>query len=226
VPINIAMKIVSFPHYTCGGLLCDMLNNTFGRVGNHGGIHSMYDFFGKIGDVDTVFDNFSETTFFAALENFSVSSNKNVWIGTHCWVGSINLESDLITQVISITTETHRSKMYRWFRTYHHYFKKSDPWQNLSGIDEIDKQRESAKNYIKPFARINHPKVINLEFSDVVENTVTFSSMFNQDVSHHITRWREVNHFLYDNSIWTSDAAQRFHEAEYEYYLDRRYRYE
>lgn len=219
------MKIVSFPHYTCGGLLCDMLNNTFGRVGSHGGIHSMYDFFGKIGDVDTVFDNFSESTFFSALENFSVS-NKDVWIGTHCWLGAIDLESDLITQVINVSTETHRSKMYRWLRTYHHFFMKSPPWQNLVGIDNIDKQRESAKNYIKPFARIDHPKVINLEFAEVVENNPKFLSLFDQDVSHHVTRWREVNHFLYDTDIWQSNAARRFYEAEYEYCHDSRYQYE
>ena len=219
------MKIVSFPHYTCGGLLCDMLNDTFGPVGSHGGIHSMYDFFGKIGDVSTVFENFSEKTFFAALENFSVL-NKDVWIGTHCWLGAIDLDSDQITQVISVSTETHRSRLYRWVRSYHHYYKKSIPWQNIIGLDEIDKQRETAKNYIKSFARIDHPKVINLEFSDVVENNFSFLSLFDRDVSKHINRWREVNSFLYDIDLWRSDAALRFHEAEYECCHNTNYRYE
>lgn len=220
------MKIVSFPHYTCGGLLCDMLNNTFGTVGSHGGIHSVYDFYGKIGDGWDVHDKFSEQTFFAALANFSVA-NKDVWIGTHCWLGSIDLDSDQISSVISVSTETYRSKLYRWTRTYHHYFKKTPTWQSLegSGIHAIDKQRETAKSYMIPFAKINHPKVINLEFSDVVENKPAFLSLFDQDVTKHINRWRDVNSFLYDKEMWQSDTALRLHEAEHELAHHTQYRY-
>ena len=52
------MKLVCFPHYTCGGLLCDILNDTFSNIGTNGGINNIHHSIGKIGDVDTVQTNF------------------------------------------------------------------------------------------------------------------------------------------------------------------------
>jgi len=215
------MKIVSFPHYTCGGLLCDILNGTYSLIAPNGGISSINHSLGKIGDANDILMDFDPTTFFNAL----VHVDKNKWIGTHCWLGSIDL-GDNISQVINVTTETYRSRLYRWIRVYHLHYIKSKPWQNLSGMSEIDKQRETAKNYLKPFGKISHPKVVNIEFSDVVEQSASLKILIGHDSEKHLSRWREINHWLYDVDLWTSSAASRFHEAEYEQNLGQFYQYE
>ena len=214
------IKIVSFAHYTCGGLLCDMLNNTFSPVGHNGGIQSIHHSMGKIGDAPEIMDQFDSQQFLCHVQQLNTSQ----WIGTHCWLGYINL--DLVHAVINVTTETHRSRLLRWIRAYHHYYLDSEPWHGLAGMCEIDKQRETAKNYLKSFKAINHPRVINLEFSDVVDGGPALLAVTGGDVSHHVKRWKTVNAFLFDQNIWTSPAAQRFHEAEYEVKLNQRYSYE
>ena len=214
------MKLVSFPHYTCGGLLCDMLNDTFSSVDSHGGIQSIEHWVGNIGDSHGVMEEFNSETFFNHIQK----RNTQKWIGTHCWLGQIDLRQ--ITQVINVTTETYRSRLYRWIRAYHLYYIKSDPWQGLREIDEIDKQRETAKNYLRAFRRIHDPAVINLEFADVVETNTSLFNLVGRDVSHHLERWQQINSFLYRQDLWSSAAARRFHEAEHELALQQRYVYE
>jgi hypothetical protein len=48
------MNLICFPHYTCGGLLCDILNGTFSEITSDGGVNSIGHGLGKIGDSDTV----------------------------------------------------------------------------------------------------------------------------------------------------------------------------
>ena len=62
------MNLICFPHYTCGGLMCDLLSNTFSPVGKNGGIDSILHEIGKIGDSDMVFDQFDVGTFVAKLK--------------------------------------------------------------------------------------------------------------------------------------------------------------
>lgn len=214
------MKLVSFPHYTCGGLLCDMLNHTFSSVGSNGGIQSIEHAIGKIGDSPDVMEEFDSETFLKHMQKHATQQ----WIGTHCWLGKIDLRQ--VEQVINVTTETYRSRMYRWIRAYHLYYVKSDPWQGLIGIDGIDKQRETAKNYLRAFRCIHDPAVINLEFADVVETNASMFKVVGQDVSHHLKRWQQINAFLYSQDLWSSPAARRFHEAEHEVALQQRYIYE
>lgn len=214
------MKIVSFPHYTCGGLLCDILNKTFSPVDYNGGIGGDRHNLGKIGDGDSIYTDFD----FGKLKQQLSQYPTDQWIGTHCWLGKVDLS--IFGQIINITTVTHRSKVYRWVRAYHHYYLKSDPWQNLNGIDEIDKQRETAKNYLKSFEPIKNDCVTNLEFADVVELRPAFSRFLLGDCQHHISRWQEINAFLFDQHMWRSSAADRFYEAEYEEFLQQRYVYE
>ena len=47
------MNLICFPHYTCGGVLCDILNQTFSPVLSHGGLGSIHHAIGKIGDYPT-----------------------------------------------------------------------------------------------------------------------------------------------------------------------------
>lgn len=214
------MKIISFPHYTCGGLLCDILNGTFSEIGNHGGISCVEHSIGKIGDTANVLENFDTETFMNQVERNLTQR----WIGTHCWLGKIDF--DKIDKIINVTTETYRSRLYRWTRAYYHYYLKCEPWQGLEGIDQIDKQRETAKNYLIPFRRITHAKVINLEFADVVETQQALFDIIGGDSCHHLSRWQQVNSFLYEKHFWTSEATKRFHEAEHESVLQQAYVYE
>lgn len=214
------MKIVSFPHYTCGGLLCDILNKTFSPVGSNGGIDGVQHSIGKIGDADSILTHFDTKKFFDMLG----SADHQSWIGTHCWLGNVEINQDW--QVINVTTSTYRSKLYRWVRAWHHYYVSSIPWQNLTGLAEIDKQRETAKNYLSAFGPIHKPGFVNLEFADVVECKAAFQTLAGDEIAGHMERWKQINYFLYQDSMWTGSAAQRLYEAEYEMASQEKYIYE
>ena len=211
------MKIVSFPHYTCGGLLCDILNDTFSEVDAHGGINGQQHAIGKIEDSDSILEEFDFELLWQRLQEFS----QGQWAGTHCWLGRTDLSK--FDRVINITTMTYRSRLYRWQRAHHHYHSKRPEWQQLKGMDLIDKQRETAKNYLTPFRAISGHPVINLEFADVVESKPSFIALLPPQHQKHLDRWQQINSFLYDST--DQDAADRFHEAEHEVMLNERYVY-
>lgn len=217
------MNLVCFPHYTCGGLLCDILQNTFSPIGGSGGIDSITHKIGKIGDSDSVFADFDSKLFYDALKSFDPIQNS--WIGTHCWPGSLDVS--MFDQVLIVTTTTFRSKLYRWIRAYYHYYSKSQPWVEAHGQARIDKEKETAKNYLKPFLPVAGKNIVNIEFAEVVEVSKEFQHIvhdYNYDL--HIKRWKKLNDFLYDSAIWNSDAVKRFYEAELETNLSCHYRYE
>lgn len=214
------MKIVCFPHYTCGGLLCDILNNTFSKIGANAGILSIEHAIGKLGDSDTVYTDFDIDDIKRIVQN----SPGDKWIGTHCWLGKADLS--IFDQVINITTVTFRSQLYRWMRAYHHHYLQSEPWQNLSGLDAVDKQRETAKNYLIAFEKITNERVVNIEFADVVEQKASFVKLLPGNYQSHLDRWQQINSFLYSSDLWSSTASMRFHEAQHEMLLDTRYVYE
>lgn len=212
------MKIVSFPHYTCGGLLCEILNDTFSPATSIGSIDGIQHKMAKIGDSASVFVDFDKKQLLDKLKEADTDS----WIGTHCWLG--NMVSDDF-QVINITTATYRSRLYRWTRAWYHMFVKTEPWQNLDGMTAIDKQRETAKNYVPSFDPVHRDNFVNLEFADVVECTPAFVHLVDRSIDRHIDRWRTINHFLYKDDVWTALPAQRLHEAEYELKLRKAYVY-
>lgn len=217
------MNLICFPHYTCGGLLCDIFNQTFSNITPLGGVNSIAHAVGKIGDADTVLINYDQQRFSTFIQE--LDADYIGWIGTHCWPGKLDLS--MVQQVLVITTTTSRSKLYRWARAYHHYYLKSDLWNSVSGQQRIDKERETAKNYLSSFEPVDQPNVINLEFAEVVENSVEFQKLITQyDTDRHLDRWRNVNNFLYETDIWTSNAFQRFYEAESEYGLGKHYVYQ
>lgn len=215
------MNLICFPHYTCGGLLCDILSGTFSDVHQvTRGLNSFNHSIGNIGDSDSIFEDYDQEEFLKKLS--TIKSDKNVYIGTHCWPGKLDINK--FNRVICITTMTNRSRVYRWARAFYHYYNRSEPWQ-LVGIDLIDKQRETAKNYIKPFKPVDD--TINIEFSDIVENTLAFQKLVEDcDYIKSLSRWKEINNFLYHDNFWNSTPVQRYHEAEYELALNQRYAYE
>lgn len=213
-------NLVSFPHYTCGGLLCDILNNTWSPVGERGDIRSIHHGAGKIGDADTVFTDFDPQELLGIISKLSVPSHS--WVGTHCWPTPELIKQ--FDQTIIVSTATSRSQMYRWARAYQHFFKPQ--WIELTGIERLDKMRETAKNYIIPFEPVLDHTVTNLEFADVVDNTTEFQFVIQHlDCKHHLARWQEINSFLYDQDFWNSDMVKSFYQAEHEVKLGRYYRY-
>jgi len=215
-------KIICFPHYTAGGLLCDMLSNTYSEVGENLGINSIRHNLGKIGDSDTVFDEYDSVELLDALDNIKI--DKTEWAGTHCWPGLLDLTK--LDQVINVTTTTYRSKLYRWIRVYYHYYEKSEAWLAVSGMDRLDKERETAKNYIKPFLPVAGTNVINIEFAEIVDESTQFKNLVgNSKITEHMKRWKTLNSFLYNKEIWNSTPVKRYYEAELEMYLNQHYIY-
>lgn len=215
------MNLICFPHYTCGGLLCDILSDRMSTVDiKRTAIDSFEHSLGKIGDSNSVFDDFNEDVLFEKLNRLNLPDN--TYIGTHCWPGNIDITR--FNKVFCITTATHQSRVYRWTRCFYNYYQQSQPWQ-LTGIELIDKQRETAKNYLKPFNSV--PGAINLEFSEIVNETLFFKQLVgNHDYKSSLERWKNLNKFLYTNDFWNSEPVQRYYEAEYEVNLQQRYVYE
>jgi hypothetical protein len=213
-------NLICFPHYTCGGLLCDILNQKFSSVTTNGGLNSVQHSIGKIGDTDTIFTNYDPNAFIQRVSAMEIPDES--WIGTHCWPGRLPLEH--FGKVLVVTTTTYKSKIYRWARAYYHYF--APQWHNLTGIGIIDKARETAKNYIIPFEPLSGPNIQNLEFADVVETTQEFCQAVDFcDYTRHIDRWRDVNAFLYKQKFWQSDIVNYYYQAEFEVNLGRYYVY-
>lgn len=214
------MNLICFPHYTCGGLLCDILSNTFSPVALNGGINSIQHGLGKIGDSSAVLTDYDPQQLMNCVMSLSLPSNS--WIGTHCWPGRLPLEQ--FDKVIVITTTTFKSKIYRWARAQHHYF--SPQWAELTGMDLVDKSRETAKKYVIPFEPVFAQNTVNIEFADVVETTEEFYSILpDQDCSKHIERWKTINNFLYKDSFWSSKIVNYYYQAELEINLNRYYKY-
>lgn len=216
------MNFIGFPHYTCGGLLCDIFNKTFSEIAPNGGINSISHSLGKIGDSASIFDQYDSQEFKNMIKNLNVDSD--TWIGSHCRPTNDDLK--LFDQVLLITTTTFRSKLYRWARAYHHYYTNSQPWTEKFGQDRIDKERETAKNYLKSYLPVYAENVINIEFAEVVEISKEFQDLVQKfDFAPHLARWQQLNKFLYDSTFWTTDLVRRFYEAEYETQLKKFYLY-
>lgn len=210
------MKVICFPHYTCGGLLCDMLNNTFSSIGNHGGLMSIAHSLGKVGDTESVMVDYDINQ----ITNHIKSLNTTQWVGTHAWPGNWRFAD--FEKIIVVTTATSRSKLYRWLRAYHLYYRKT--WA-MTGMELTDKIRETAKNYIRSFDPVYGPNIVNLEFAEVVENKKLFQKIVNADPKH-LDRWKNFNYFLYAEDLWNSIAVKAYYEAEYEMQLQEHYIYE
>lgn len=221
-------NLICFPHYTCGGLLADILNDTWSDVAPNGGLSSLQHNVGKLGDSDSIFDSFNQQEFdsISTLAQESGMADGN-WLGTHCWPGLV--ATDKFGTIINVTTVTNRSKLYRWIRTYYHYYLPRNT-EITNELDRLDKFREGAKQYLIPFKTVPSTNVINIEFSELVDETREFTALIEKyntldKLQQHMTRWKQLNSFLYDTDLWNSYPAKRFHEAEYETELSADYIY-
>jgi hypothetical protein len=192
-------------------------------VGTNGGINSIVHGLGKIGDADTVFTDFDSSEFQKTISALNIPADQ--WIGTHCWPGQF--DTSVFNQIILITTTTFRSKIYRWMRAYYHYYEKSTPWLTAADMLRIDKERETAKNYLIPFEPVRQSNIINIEFAEIVETSSEFKNLLaGKEIDNHMARWKSINEFLYATDIWTSNPVTRYYEAESETLLQKYYVYQ
>lgn len=223
------INLVCFPHYTCGGLLCDILHAKMSNNNQVGGIDSAEHNIAKIGDNNSVYDNYDIKLFYDTVEQYkkTLSNNEVVWAGTHCWPGLI--DSLQFNKIINVTTLTLRSKIYRWARSYHLYYKPRVEY-TLDTLKYKDIMRNTAKNYIKPFLPVKADNIINIEFSEIVEETVYFQKIIKSltlvFLQGTIENWKETNNFLYSANFWNSTEVKLFHEAEYEVLTGTEYVYQ
>jgi len=207
------MKLVCFSNNTAGGLVCDLLNQKTSIISGYktaGPEHSAF----KIGDTPTVQRTVNPILWGEAVKR----NNLNIWLGTHLHPSGIPDRSQF-QQILSITTETRQSKLYRWLRYYHGWFKNSHPdCTESNDLSRIDQIRELAKNVFEPFESFSG--CWNVEFEDIVNGV--FVTEHGLDIQH-FNQWQKANDFLYNLS--DSWAIQRFNEAEWELTYKRPYKY-
>ena len=208
------MNLVCFSNNTAGGLVCDLLNNEpINMVGykTTNRAHSQF----KISDTPSVQRQIDPDKWQERIAQVYGSSK---WFGTHGHPSAIP-DLEVFDRVIAITTETRNSKLYRWLRYYHGWFKNEYPlWQETESLGSIDKIRELAKNVFDTFEQ--HPRCENVEFEDIVSGKFIKDQVLDQL---QFTNWQQHNVYLYSAaSMW---AIKRFEEAEWEIINNAEYRY-
>lgn len=150
------------------------------------------------------------------IQNLKNYSN---WLGTHAHPSCIP-DLSLFEKVIAITTMTRKSKIYRWLRYYHGFFKSINlEWQETDSLEQIDKIRELAKNVFEEFTP--HSLCLNIEFEDIVEGKFVQDFGLNLE---YFCQWQNRNKWLYNYQQYDW-AMQRFNEAEYEVTTGEPFRY-
>lgn len=221
-------NLICFPHYTCGGLLTDILNNSQSSFNQFGGLSSFEHNIGKIGDSDSIFTDFSQEDFDAIItkaKNHNIPPGK--WLSTHCHPKNVSVKN--FSKILLVTTTTYKSKIYRWARAYHHYYKKSVKVDQFDQLQEIDKHRETAKNYLTEFDVLTKKNINCIEFSEIVEEKQCLINLVNsfgiKYSKKHLEKWKSENNFLYSNDFWGSFPVVRYYEAEYEVRMNKSYIY-
>jgi hypothetical protein len=208
------MNLVCFSNNTAGGLLCNLLNNVPLIMNGYKTTNQEHSQF-KISDTPTIQRHIDPYQWQARI---SQVHHLDKWFGTHCHPSAIP-DLRAFDRVIAITTETRSSKLYRWLRYYHGWFKQATPdWQETESLESIDKIRELAKNVFDSFE--SHTQCENIEFEDIVNGRFVEAAHLNQlqfDI------WQHNNEYLYSSSnTW---AIKRFEEAEWELANNAKYRY-
>jgi hypothetical protein len=204
------VNLVCFPHYTCGGLFCDILNKESSKFGNSYNIESFKHSIGKAPP-----KNYYNGTGFdkEVLYNRTLYSNENRhgvqispeskhWLGSHCWPGEF--DTSLYDNIILITTENERSKLYRYARVFYTMIAGKYPL--------VSKPKRPAD--IQSYKTLGYQTVVakniyNLEFEDVVDWKQNVEELLLQftgkEFIHHMYRrrdaWKQVNNFLFDERL-------------------------
>jgi hypothetical protein len=214
------MILITFPHYTSGGLLCDMIDDTMSVTGSNGGLQNYSHNLLKVGKFDSIVQNSIDLAVFE--EKFNSCQDAKV-AGTHCNPNALPCE--WFEKVINITTQTYNSKVYRWARAYYHYYLTSGPWEQ-KGIKWIDKARSTAKLYLEPNLLCKKPNVINVEFEDIVNSSSYFRNIIkDHSFDQQFEKWKSNNEFLYAGNFHTSEPVIFFKQAEYEVMTGRHFVY-
>lgn len=195
------MNLISFPGYTCGAILCDILNKESSQVGPNNNILS-----GKHNILKIELENgyngkeFSKHEFATRIDAASQYKKlSNAWIGTHCWVGDIDVSK--FNNIIVITTETKNSKIYRFARVFYTMISGRFPYTKA-------KKPKDIKMYNQSYEKVNKPNFINIEFEDFVEwkndiNEILINFVgvdFQKHIDSRRKLWVEINDFLYDDT--------------------------
>lgn len=208
------MNLVCFSNNTAGGLLCDLLNGNSVEMLGYKTTNQEHSAF-KILDTPRV-----QRILYPAAWKYTVSQfiDSDKWFGTHFHPSVIPNLSEF-DRVIAITTESRNSKLFRWLRYYHGWFKNSIPdWQENNDLDSIDKIRELAKDVFETFE--THPQCENIEFEDIVNGSYIKSADLDWL---QFSVWQQANPWLYTSEeTW---AVKRFCEAEWELEHNQPYRY-
>lgn len=212
------MNLVCFPHYTAGGLFCEILNNVTSKVSSNGGFLNEYHQYGVIQPDKPVLDDYDPQVLYSQIDQLDIPAD--AWIGTHCWPGLLDVTR--FDKIINITTCTFRSRFFRWARMFNLYFSTRMP-TDLDDMDRIDKMRWLAKEYVKPYPVFLADNITNIEFASIVDFDVTAKKILGFNSRYGV--WKDTNSFLYDRNLWTSDLALRYYEAEYEIFTGREYEY-
>lgn len=179
------MKLVCFPNFAAGALVCELLNPidtedladgiTF-KKNIH---HSLM----KIGDNGKVFRDFDEAEWHRCLQRLKgIPRLAKMWTGTHCHPTAIPEKYfKEFEQVIAITTESRLSKYYRFLRYC---------WNPATGKEFTPKT--IAHFVIEPFE--SDSRCINIEFEHIVDGS--WVKEMNLDYDKYLL-WREINSFLY-----------------------------
>jgi hypothetical protein len=173
------MKLVCFSNYTGGALVCDLLNKKTTKFTGSTIPSREHDMF-KIGDVGFgVYRTCDSDKWLSLVSKFK---NLPTWFGTHCHPSSINNLSDF-DEIISITTESEKSKWYRFLRAYHIYFE-----GKLSEVDGlIDRMFDEFES---------HPSCKNIEFEDIVNGKFVEEYQLNVE---YFNEWKCLNSWLYSD---------------------------
>jgi hypothetical protein len=208
------MKLVCFSNNTAGGLVCDLLNHQRSGINSYrttGSAHSAF----KLGDSPGIQWSVDPVTWQQQVDRFWGTDH---WMGTHVHPSGIP-DLNPFQQIVVISTESRRSRLYRWLRYYHGWFCHHDPhWVESDDLVSIDRIRELAKNVFDPYTP--HPGCWNVEFEHIVSGQFVADHGLDHE---YYQQWRNANQFLYSSA--NSWAVQRFHEAEWEILNQKPYRY-
>lgn len=193
------MNLVCFPNYTCGAILCDILNIESSQIGLNNNFYSANHNRAKIKKVNN-YDgtDFNPEELYSQTNQITHLELKNKWIGTHCWPGMF--DTARYSQVINITTSTRLSRIYRYARIFYTTIAGKFPGK------PYPHRPNDIHLYNTGFKKIESPNTINIEFEDWVNLTCEVEtillSLSNAKSNKHFYQrrnvWLQVNDFLYD----------------------------
>jgi hypothetical protein len=199
------MKLVCFEAYSGGALLCDLLNKQKSNSGTSGDLLNHYSNLLKVPKHENISLGFE---YFFKNKIKKINQESHYWYGTHCLPNEVDVSS--FEKVIVVTNHTFMSKVFRLMRIYFlvdnmHTINKLDPKNKYKDIDsKLEKIKFS--NPHKPVINFEKSNIVQLEFEDLVLNTLTFNNLIktlsvDYDYDHYNERidvWRKINPFLYD----------------------------